>query len=78
VENEINSSKIKEVNQSGSLLLFWYLFFVLAYLPSLLAGFAPSGEKPVHQGVETGIVTRFQQVTHLVDDHMLHTPIGQQ
>lgn len=54
------------------------LILHFTYLSRLFAGFLPTREVAVHQGMETGVVTGFQQVTEFVNDYMLDTPLWQQ
>ena len=43
----------------------------------MITGFLPMGEEFVHQCMETGIVTGFQQVAKLMNHHMFDTPFWQ-
>jgi hypothetical protein len=52
-------------------------YSILHSLTRSLAGFSPTGEVFIHQCVETGIMTGFQQMAQLMNDHMLDTPLWQ-
>ena len=49
-----------------------------ASLSRLFACFPPTGEEPVHQGMETGVVAGLKQVAQFVDHNVLYAPFGQQ
>ena len=56
------------------------IIFILHFadLTSFLTCFPPTGEVLVHQRMETGIVTGFQQMTQFMDHHMFNAPFRQQ
>ena len=62
-----------EANMKRAMLLI-FVFLHLADLPCFSSGFLPTGEELVHQCMETGIVTGFQQMAQLMNHHVLNTP----
>ena len=59
-------------------MLLIFVFLHLADLPCRFSGFLPTREELVHQRMEAGIMTGFQQMAQFMNHHMLDTPFRQQ
>ena len=73
-----NEASVSQKNGTDVFLSIIFILLHLADLPCLSTGFFPTGVKLIHQCMETGIVTGFQQMTKLMNHHMLDAPFRQQ